>query len=382
MKLGAGVQGFEAFNAAQSHNLSVIGGTCPTVGIAGGYAQGGGHGMLVSRHGLSADNILEWYVATAEGAIVTASPVENSDLYWALSGGGPGTYGIVVSLTMKAFQNEPIAGATLAFTSTGVSQDIYWDAIGHWHKSLPAIVDNHGMTNYLVTGQGFNITQVSFPGRSRNEATVLLQPFVQGLRDLGITYSLNVTSYPTYVQHYSHYIGLPYGNDPSNQVTGSRLIPRSVVLNQTSGLVAALRSICSDPAYTVIGTGLNVANELSGNSPDFNSVLPAWRETLAHLIIRGAWNYTASWNDNLQVENKLTNELIPLLNNITPGSGTYMNEANFRQSSWKEDFYGSNYPKLRAIKRKYDPNDLLYAETAVGSDAWSVSEDGRMCRVA
>lgn len=56
-------------------------------------------------------------------------------------------------------------------------------------------------------------------------------------------------------------------------------------------------------------------------------------------------------------------------------------QADFRQPNFKSAFYGANYDKLRAIKKKYDPADLFYAITAVGSDEWEVSEDGRMCRV-
>lgn len=66
---------------------------------------------------------------------------------------------------------------------------------------------------------------------------------------------------------------------------------------------------------------------------------------------------------------------------MTPNSGTDMNEADFHLASWKQDFYGANYDKLRSIKAKYDPGNLFYAVTAVGSDAWSVADDGRMCRV-
>ena len=46
MKMGAGVQGFEAYAAADKAGLAVVGGECPTVGLAGGYTQGGGHSAL------------------------------------------------------------------------------------------------------------------------------------------------------------------------------------------------------------------------------------------------------------------------------------------------------------------------------------------------
>lgn len=57
MKLGAGVMNFEAQEAAHSHGLVVVGGDCQSVGLAGGYTQGGGHGPLASTFGLSADQV-------------------------------------------------------------------------------------------------------------------------------------------------------------------------------------------------------------------------------------------------------------------------------------------------------------------------------------
>jgi FAD/FMN-containing dehydrogenase len=64
IKVGAGVQAGEAQTAANAHGLVVVEGDCPTVGIAGGYTQGGGASPLASRFGLAADGVLEWEVVT------------------------------------------------------------------------------------------------------------------------------------------------------------------------------------------------------------------------------------------------------------------------------------------------------------------------------
>jgi hypothetical protein len=57
-----------------------------------------------------------------------------------------------------------------------------------------------------------------------------------------------------------------------------------------------------------------------------------------------------------------------------------MNEADFQQQNWQETFFGANYNKLLKIKNKYDPKGLLYATAAVGSEAWEVADNGRMCK--
>jgi hypothetical protein len=52
------------------------------------------------------------------------------------------------------------------------------------------------------------------------------------------------------------------------------------------------------------------------------------------------------------------------------GGGVFLNEADVQEPNWQADFYGaSNYAKLLAIKRKWDPRDVFYATIAVGSEA-------------
>lgn len=87
---------------------------------------------------------------------------------------------------------------------------------------------------------------------------------------------------------------------------------------------------------------------------------------------------------NVAYADLMTNSLIPKLAKLTPNGGAYINEADFQQPNFQEVFYGANYPKLEAIKRKYDPFDIFYAITAVGSESWyeDQSQDGRLCPTA
>jgi hypothetical protein len=153
-----------------------------------------------------------------------------------------------------------------------------------------------------------------------------------------------------------------------------------VVQNNNPALTAALRNISASGDFWFICFGLNVSHALVGNTPSSNAVLPAWRNAVMSMTVIGPWNFTAPREQMLAKEDEVTNSVTPQLEAVTPGSGTYLNEADFRQKNWQETFYGSNYPRLRWVKAKYDPYNLFYATTAVGSEAWTVASDGRLCR--
>ena len=91
-------------------------------------------------------------------------------------------------------------------------------------------------------------------------------------------------------------------------------------------------------------------------------------------------NASDSETDSMAGQRQITEVIMPQLEAVTPGSGSYMNEADFNQPNWQNVFYGSNYEQLLAIKNKWDPQNLFYVLKGVGSEAWTVADDGKMCR--
>ncbi|HZL80394.1 MAG TPA: FAD-binding oxidoreductase, partial [Demequina sp.] len=102
------VQGGATFNdvnvATGAHGLATPGGIISTTGV-GGLTLGGGIGYLSRAYGLSIDNLVSVEIVTADGQVRTASEEENTDLFWAIRGGG-GNFGVV---TEFRFQLHPVA---------------------------------------------------------------------------------------------------------------------------------------------------------------------------------------------------------------------------------------------------------------------------------
>ncbi|KGO50044.1 FAD linked oxidase, N-terminal [Penicillium expansum] len=376
-KVGAGVVGYQILEAGSAKGLVVVTGECPTVGLAGGYTQGGGHSALSTNFGLGADNTLEFEVVTAAGKLVKASRSENADLYWALSGGGAGNYGVVISIVVKAHKDAPIAGASLQFTAANITTDTFYEAVSQFHSLLPAMVDQGVTVIYQMTSSFFAINPVTAYNQTTDDVQAILAPFTSALTKLNIKYLASFSQHDSYYGHYNKYMGpLPWGNlAVGSYQYGGRLIPRKTLEHNSNGIGSALRNL-TQAGVIAVGVGMNVSAPV--NVP--NAVFPALRNAAVTMQIGTPWNETAPWSKMIADQDKITTEYVPQLEAVTPDSGCYQNEANFRQPNWKQIFFGSNYPRLLAVKRKWDPSSFFYALKAVGSDVWSVSESGRMCR--
>ncbi|KAI1154074.1 FAD-binding domain-containing protein [Nemania diffusa] len=386
IKVGAGVQITEAVSFAAGKGYRTVVGSCPTVGVAGGYAQGGGYGLLASLYGLGADNVLEWEVITVDGKLVTATPNNQySDLYWALSGGGGGTYGIVVSMTARLFKDGPVSSANFFFStaSTG-SDDAYWNAVGIFHNHLPALVDQEGIVlSYAISKDMFILYTITAPNRTASEVVNILSPLTSDLETLGLslqTMFFNTSESPTYSSYYEGSLEPVLAISPISPVAGDRFISRSNMAKNPAGVLKGFQDVTASGNFTLACTALNVNRSHVVQPVAGNSASPAWQDALATCIIGSVWSWGQSWDLVLEQQKMLEQTILPAFEAATPGAGAYANEANFAQTDWQASFYGANYPRLKAIKTKYDPTGVLYGAISVGSENWKTDGDGRLCR--
>ena len=121
-RVQGGVTWGEFNRETQVHELATTGGVISTTGVAG-LTLGGGVGWLMSKHGLSLDNLLSADLVTAEGKMVRASADENPDLFWAVRGGG-GNFGIATSLEFKLHPVGPMITGGIAAHPFAKARDV------------------------------------------------------------------------------------------------------------------------------------------------------------------------------------------------------------------------------------------------------------------
>lgn len=353
--MGAGVNFDEVYRFANDNNVTYIGGSSPTVGASGAWVMNGGHGLLTSQYGLGIDRVLEFRIVTPDGVLRTANACTNQALFWALRGGGGGTYGVVLGSTSKV---EPVLPVILAYIS------------------FPATVSNTAAFSELLTKNSITWAAEGWGGPMSPNFIASVNPYLNltAARSSMATVAAYATSQngtviieaqPNWYTLYTKYI-VPTGNVGVGiaSLPTNRLIQTSL-LNTTTGQAAVQKYLADLVAAGFAPTIFATAPFLYKYTVNSTSATTAWRDSPWLIVTSTEW----AWNSTVKEKQATVQTLKGLtsrLEELAPGSGGYANEADPWTVDWQEAWWGDNYPALLSLKKQYDPHSLLSCWRCVG----------------
>ena len=146
VRIEAGAVLGEIYSALIPHGLTIPGGTCPSVGIAG-LTLGGGLGIMGRTYGLTSDRLVAARIVLADGRVVDCDEQHDGDLFWALRGGGTGHFGVVSELTFDPVPTSTTTNLQLAWPSSAAVA-----VATAWMRWSPAAPD--ALSASLLVGAG------------------------------------------------------------------------------------------------------------------------------------------------------------------------------------------------------------------------------------
>lgn len=362
-----------------------------TVGVIGGYIQGAGHGPTSHAFGLATDQVLEYTVVLASGKVVKANPCQYPDLFTALRGGGGGTYGVVVSATIKAHPTRPVLAHTLLMTPTKGNLSDLVNATGNVLSKYSILSDRgFGGIGELLNMKGETVYAHTFIMLLDNNSSSTIEStkkFVnqQLVGDLlpynetTLYVSSSFSHYPTFQGYFGSKSHAAQAGD--NLLMISRFFDKKSLVSQQENLSSMLSTLFIEtgPGARPSGSGLSLSLDGGGqvlHQEPFTSVNPAWRKTYALLTHVDLYPLNAGSQGVQEVKDKATYKKLKAMEDLTPGMGTYLNEADGFDPQWKKNWFGENYNWLKSVKQKYDPEGVFWCWRCVGNEGWEEVKGG------
>ncbi len=403
----AGAMWIDAYNAVTTEGHRYVqGGGCTTVGVAG-LIQSGGFGSFSKRYGMAAAGLLEAEIVTADGQVRIVNAFTNPDLFWALKGGGGGSFGVVTKLTLKTHDLPPFFGAvffSIEAQSDAAFRRLLTRFVGFYADSL--FNPSWGETVHLH-GRTLSVNLVS-SGLDKEAAEQIWRPFFNWIatapsdfKSAGEPAILALPAQyfwdaeflekhlPTAI-HIDSRSGAPkthfwWAGDGGQVGTfwhgyQSAWLPSHLLhKEQQPRLVEALFN-----ASRYWEVELHFNKGLAGAAPDVialardTAMNPAVLDAFALAIIAGgsppAYPEVPGHTPDLAEARKdaaAISGAMHALRSVAPQTGSYVSESNFFEPSWQTAFWGTNYPRLQAVKAKYDPTGLFFVHHGVGSEEWT-----------
>jgi FAD/FMN-containing dehydrogenase len=343
-RVGAGCTTGQVDHATHPFGLAIPFGIISTTGVAG-LTLSGGHGYLGRKYGLASDNLIEADVVLADGSFVVASETDNADLLWGLKGGG-GNFGVVTSFLFRAKPVSTVYGGPIIFDLADAAAVMRWyrdfqaDApddfyvfLGlqsvppgdpfpqeHWGKKMCVLVVCH--TGDRAEAE-VNVARAALPTALIDWCGPIPYPALQKLFD-----PLNPPGMHWYWK--GDFVQTLSDAAIDAHIANARKLPGTFSLMHLYPIDGAVhRKSASDSAWNNRSATWSMV--IAGIHPD---------ATQQEAITRWARDY---WND------------------VHPFNqpGAYPNFMMADEGARLEATFGDNYPRLQAIKGKYDPGNLF-----------------------
>ena len=406
VSVGAGAIWLDVYEAVTTKaGRYAQGGGCTTVGVAG-LLQGGGFGSFSKRFGSAAASLLEADVVTADGAVRVVNAVREPDLFWALKGGGGGTFGVVTRLTLRThalptYFGEVQAGITAASDAAYRAlvkrvMSFYRSSLmnPHWGEQI-SFQPGRQISVYMVF-QGLDQSQAEqtwaplFDWVSARPADyTLAQPVVLAIPAKDFWNPAVLKLIPGVID-FDGRPGAAKGNffwasdagevgEVLHAYQSTWLSQRLLAPERQPALVDALvrasrrwqvtlhcnKGLAGAPANALRRTRDTSTNPAVLDA--FALAIVGANEPPAYPGITGHEPHVAQARQDA----KLVAAAIAPLNPLAARPASYVNETDYFQADWQTAFWGDNYARLKRVKNHYDPDGLFFVHHGVGSETWS-----------
>jgi FAD/FMN-containing dehydrogenase len=403
VSVGAGCIWIDAYNAVTTGaGRYVQGGGCTTVGVAG-LTQGGGFGSFSKGFGTAAANLLEAEVVTADGTVRVVNAFQDPDLFWALKGGGGGTFGVVTRFTLRTHQLPDYFGAvyaTINATSDTAYQALVGQMISFYRESL--FNPHWGEQIHFGIGNQISISMV-FQGLTQAQAGQTWAPFFDWVTARPADYTLSdleMGAIPArdfwnaaFFEQFDPTLIVPdplpgapnyyyYWQSNADEVAAFWSAYQSTWLSQEllapEGQPALVNALIRASQFSQVALHCNKG--LAGGAADAvrrtadTAMNPAVLDSFAlaiaangeQAVYPGIPGHEPDLTQARQRAEAVTAAMAPL-KALRERPASYFNETDYFQADWQTAFWGDHYARLLRVKERYDPGGLFFVHHGVGT---------------
>jgi FAD/FMN-containing dehydrogenase len=353
--VGAGATLVRVYDELGGAGRAIAAGSCPTVGIAG-LTQGGGIGVLTRAHGLTCDSVTAMQVVLVDGRVVTASHDEESELFWALRGGGGGHLGAVTSFTFTTFAAPTITRAYMAWPFSAAEE-----VVPPWLRTIPEADPRLWATLRLLGGQAHPAGPALFMSATwagpASGMDAALKPFLSTVPTPS-TDSRGTASCLDTMLTYAGCSSIPVERchtGPGGSLDREAFAATSHIITSAEVDMGTLL----DQVSAAHGSGLKEAgislDALGGKVDDVGGSDTAF----GHRGALSTVQYTATYDSGPATA--ATAYVRGFRSAMTPswGSGAYVNYADASLSDYQRAYFGPNAGRLARAREAYDPHGFF-----------------------